>query len=95
MWCHRSYKAKLPLRILLMLVNCMALQNSIYEWTRDHRVHHKHVDTHADPYNSQRGFFFAHMGWLMCRKHPEVKRKGRAIDMSDLEKDPVVMFQHR
>ena len=34
------------------------------------------------------------MGWLMCRKHPDVTRKGKTIDMSDLKADPVIMFQH-
>src|SRR2546427_349928 len=52
LWCHRSYKANLPLRILLMIMNTMALQNDIYEWSRDHRVHHKFSETDADPHNS-------------------------------------------
>lgn len=62
---------------------------------RDHRVHHKFTDTDADPHNAQRGFFFSHMGWLMVRKHPDVISKGATIDMSDLEKDPVVIWQRR
>ncbi|XP_065354227.1 acyl-CoA Delta-9 desaturase isoform X1 [Calliphora vicina] len=95
LWSHRAYKARLPLRIFLMLCQSLAFQNSIYEWTRDHRVHHKFTDTDADPHNSRRGFFFAHMGWLLCRKHPDVKEKGKQIDMSDLRADPVVMFQRK
>lgn len=95
LWSHRAYKARLPLRIFLMLCQSLAFQNSIYEWTRDHRVHHKFTDSDADPHNSRRGFFFAHMGWLMCKKHPDVKQKGKQIDMSDLEADPVVMFQKK
>ncbi|KAH6947082.1 hypothetical protein HPB50_017044 [Hyalomma asiaticum] len=95
LWSHRSYKAKLPLRIILMLFNCMAGQNDIYDWVRDHRVHHKYSETDADPHNVNRGFFFAHVGWLMCRKHPEVTRKGKAIDCSDVANDPVVKFQTR
>lgn len=59
-----------------MLANTVACQNDIYVWTRDHRAHHRFSETDADPHNSNRGFFFAHMGWLMCRKHPEVIRKG-------------------
>lgn len=59
-----------------MISNTIALQNDIYEWCRDHRVHHKYSETDADPHDSRRGFFFAHMGWLMCRKHPAVKEKG-------------------
>lgn len=95
LWAHKSYKAKLPLRIILMVLQTLAFQNSIYEWVRDHRVHHKYTDTNADPHNSKRGFFFSHMGWLLCRKHSDVKNKGATIDMSDLEADPVVMFQDR
>jgi stearoyl-CoA desaturase (delta-9 desaturase) len=71
----------------------MAFQNHIYEWSRDHRVHHKYSETDADPHNAKRGFFFAHMGWLLTRKHPDVKAKGKGIDMSDLLADPVVKYQ--
>ncbi|EZA51020.1 hypothetical protein DMN91_003161 [Ooceraea biroi] len=95
LWAHRSYKAKWPLRIILMIFQTMAFQNHIYEWVRDHRVHHKFTDTDADPHNAQRGFFFSHMGWLLVRKHPDVIKKGATIDMSDLEKDFVVVWQRR
>ncbi|XP_017104428.2 acyl-CoA Delta12-desaturase [Drosophila bipectinata] len=95
LWSHKAYKAKLSLRIFLMLCQSLAFQNSIWEWTRDHRVHHKFTDTHADPHNSRRGFFFAHMGWLMCKKHPDVTTKGKQISMEDIEQDPVVMFQKK
>lgn len=95
LWSHRAYKARLPLRIFLMLCQSLAFQNSIYEWCRDHRVHHKFTDTNADPHNSGRGFFFAHMGWLMCKKHPDVRERGKTIDMSDILADPVVKFQKR
>jgi stearoyl-CoA desaturase (delta-9 desaturase) len=54
LWCHRSYKAKWPLRFLLMIFQTMAMQNDIYEWCRDHRVHHKYSETDADPHNSNR-----------------------------------------
>lgn len=95
LWAHRSYKAKLPLRIILACMQSLAFENSIYEWSRDHRVHHKYSETDADPHNAMRGFFFAHVGWLLCRKHPDVKSKGKQIDLSDLEADPIVRFQHR
>ncbi|VDN00515.1 unnamed protein product, partial [Onchocerca ochengi] len=35
------------------------------------------------------------MGWLMVRKHPEVKRKGSQLDLSDLFNDPILAFQRR
>ncbi|PSN55622.1 Acyl-CoA Delta(11) desaturase [Blattella germanica] len=95
LWCHRAYKAKWPLRLILCILQTVAFQNHIYEWVRDHRVHHKFCDTDADPHNSKRGFFFSHIGWLMIRKHPDVKEKGKTVDMSDLESDPIVVWQRR
>lgn len=93
LYTHRTFKANAKLRFLLVLFQTIAVQNSMYEWVRDHRVHHKYTDTNADPHNSKRGFFFSHIGWLMCKKHPDVKKFGARIDMSDLEADPIVMFQ--
>lgn len=95
LWAHKCYKAKWPLRLILMFFQTMAFQNHIYEWVRDHRVHHKFTDTDADPHNSKRGFFFSHMGWLMVRKHQDVMERGKSVDMSDLEKDPIVMWQKK
>ncbi|XP_074038958.1 acyl-CoA Delta-9 desaturase [Leptinotarsa decemlineata] len=95
LWAHRTYKAKLPLRIFLMICQSAALQNDLHEWVRDHRVHHKFTDTDADPHNSRRGFFFSHIGWLMVKKHKDVFSKGKTVDLSDIESDPVVMFQKR
>ncbi|KAK1931796.1 Stearoyl-CoA desaturase 5 [Phytophthora citrophthora] len=93
LWSHRGYKAKLPLRVFLMLCNSMAFEGTIFEWSRDHRVHHKGSDTTADPHNSERGLFFSHMGWVMVRKHKNVREAGKKLDFSDLLADPVVTFQ--
>ncbi|EPY76951.1 hypothetical protein CB1_001340007 [Camelus ferus] len=95
LWSHRSYKAKLPLRIFLAAANSMAFQNDIFEWSRDHRVHHKYSETDADPHNARRGFFFSHVGWLFVRKHRDVIEKGRRLDFTDLLADPVVRFQRK
>jgi len=95
LWAHRSYKAKLPLRVLLVAMNCVAFQNDIIEWSRDHRCHHKWTDTDADPHNVNRGFFFSHMGWLMTKKHPKIKEMGVKLDLSDLTSDPLLAFQRK
>lgn len=95
LWTHRSYIAKLPLRILLAGLYLTAGMNTIFDWVRDHRVHHKFSDTDADPHNANRGLFFSHVGWLMQKKHPDVLRRGREVDMSDILADPVVQFQQK
>lgn len=95
LWAHRSYKAAFGLRLFLALCNTMALQNDLYEWCRDHRTHHRFSETDGDPHNSKRGFFFAHIGWLLVKKHPKVRLQGAKVSLQDLEDDPIVMFQRR
>ena len=95
LWSHRSYTAGPALRCLLMLMNSIANQGSIFHWARDHRVHHKHSESTADPHNAQRGFFYAHVGWLLCKKHPDVVKEGKKLDFNDLKRDGFVMFQRK
>ncbi|KAM3964209.1 acyl-CoA desaturase [Aphomia sociella] len=95
LWAHKSYKARLPLRILLTIFNTIAFQDAVIDWARDHRIHHKYSETDADPHNATRGFFFSHVGWLLVRKHPQIKAKAHTIDMSDLHADPVLRFQKK
>ncbi|XP_068632669.1 acyl-CoA Delta-9 desaturase [Battus philenor] len=91
-WTHRSYKATLPLQIILVICYSVAGQNNIYNWVRDHRIHHKFSETWADPHDARRGFFFSHVGWLMMKKHPNVIMEGKKIDMSDIANDTIVQF---
>uniref|UniRef100_A0A6U0WYF9 Fatty acid desaturase domain-containing protein n=1 Tax=Rhizochromulina marina TaxID=1034831 RepID=A0A6U0WYF9_9STRA len=95
LWAHRSYDAHWSVRLILMLANSIANQGSLFHWCRDHRVHHKHSETHADPHNATRGFFFAHVGWLLVKKHKDVIAAGKELSYDDLKADPLVMFQKR
>ncbi|ENN73778.1 hypothetical protein HUJ04_010980 [Dendroctonus ponderosae] len=95
LWSHRAYKAKWPLRMLLVFLFTIAGQRHIYVWALDHRVHHKYSETDADPHNAKRGFFFSHVGWLVLTPHPLVVEKRKMVDMSDLENDSIVMWQKK
>jgi len=75
--------------------NILFVQKDVYTWALDHRVHHKYSETNADPHDARRGFFFAHVGWLFTTPHPDVVAKRKAADVSDLEADPIVMWQKR
>ena len=78
-----------------MICHCIAGQNCLFIWCRDHRVHHKFTETDADPHNSKRGFFFAHVGWLIKKKHPDVKSSALKLNFNDLKNDPIVSFQEK
>jgi len=92
LWAHTSYSATLPLRIWLALVGGGAVEGSIRWWARDHRAHHRYTDTDKDPYSVRKGLLYSHIGWMVMKQNP--KRIGRT-DISDLNEDPVVVWQHR
>ena len=90
-FAHKTFEAKWPLRLMVLLFGAGAFENSVLEWTSDHRRHHKHVDHDEDPYNIQKGFFHAHMGWILIKLNAEPPLD----NVPDLERDPLVRWQHR
>jgi stearoyl-CoA desaturase (delta-9 desaturase) len=95
LWSHKSYQAATPLRVLLMLMYTIAFQGSIFHWARDHRTHHRHVDKEEDPHDATQGLFYSHVGCYLLKKDPKVIAAGKEIDVSDLKRDWVVMWQLR
>lgn len=95
LWAHRAYKARGLLKGFLIVTESMAVNGSCYSYARDHRNHHKYVDTDADPKNARRGFFFAHIGWWCVKKNDQVIRSGQKLPKQDLLEDGYLMFQHR
>jgi stearoyl-CoA desaturase (delta-9 desaturase) len=92
LWSHRTYNAHWTVRLIFMLFGAMSLQNSILIWSSQHRTHHRFVDDwDKDPYSAKRGFWFSHMGWIL-RDYPSGRND--FSNARDLERDPIVMFQH-
>ncbi|CAI6090028.1 hypothetical protein V2G26_006482 [Clonostachys chloroleuca] len=92
LWAHSSYKATTPLKIYLAAVGAGAMEGSIRWWSRDHRAHHRYTDTVKDPYSVRKGLLYSHLGWMVFKQNP--KNTGRT-DITDLNEDPVVVWQHR
>ena len=91
LFSHKTFQAKLPLRLFILIFGAAAFENSVLLWASEHRRHHKHVDHDDDPYNISKGFFHAHIGWLLFKLWPEPPFD----NVADLKKDPLVMWQHR
>ncbi|CAN5454544.1 fatty acid desaturase [soil metagenome] len=91
LFAHRAFKGRLPVRLGTLIFGACAFENSALDWASDHRAHHKFVDHEDDdPYSIKRGFFFAHIGWLLFKLRPETR-----ANVADLQKDKLVMWQHR
>ncbi|KAF8322280.1 putative stearoyl-CoA desaturase [Clavulina sp. PMI_390] len=93
LWSHRSFVARRPLRFVLAILGTMGCQGSIKWWCSRHRLHHRYTDDPIhDPYAATLGLMHAHVGWIFRRP---VYEKMKFVDRSDLERDPVVRFQHQ
>ncbi len=91
LFSHMTFRAKAPLRIFVLIFGAAAFENSVLMWASEHRRHHKHVDHEEDPYDISKGFFHAHIGWLMFKLWPQPPFD----NVADLKRDPMVLWQHR
>ncbi|MEV4759358.1 acyl-CoA desaturase [Micromonospora sp. NPDC049559] len=74
---HGAFKAGRGVRIALAVLGSMAVQGPVLHWVADHRRHHAFADREGDPHSPwlfgtspaalARGFWHAHMGWLLDR----------------------------
>jgi stearoyl-CoA desaturase (delta-9 desaturase) len=74
---HSAFKARRWLRVTMAVVGSMAVQGPILHWVADHRRHHAFSDRDGDPHSPwlfgespaalARGFWHAHMGWILER----------------------------
>ncbi len=91
LFSHRTFLARMPIRLICLIFAAAAFEDSALHWSSEHRRHHKHVDSDGDPHDINKGFFHAHMGWLLFK--PD--RKPPMNNVSDLEKDPLVVWQYK
>lgn len=91
MMSHLAFKAHWSVRLFTLLFGAAAFENSALLWCSEHRRHHKHVDGDGDPYDITKGFFHAHMGWLLFKMQPEPPFD----NVADLQRDPLLAWQHR
>jgi len=90
LFSHRAYQASWPVRLFYLVFGAAAFENSLLAWSADHRIHHSFVDQEKDPYNIKRGFWWAHMGWILF----DFNEPNLAL-VKDLNQDPLVRWQHK
>jgi stearoyl-CoA desaturase (Delta-9 desaturase) len=91
LFSHLAFKASWFVRFFTVIFGAGAFENSVLMWASEHRRHHKHVDDDDDPYCISKGFFHAHIGWLIFKLHPAPPYD----NVADLQKDKLVLWQDR
>ena len=99
---HHSFETYRPLRALWMILGALSVEGSPLVWCAVHRKHHCKSDKRGDPHsphlhgegvwNSLKGFWFSHTGWLLTGhwSYPDVKRF-----VPDLLRDPLLVWTDR
>lgn len=90
LYSHRTYKAHKSVEAVLLFFGTLATEGSVWRWSHDHRLHHRHVDTEKDPYDTPKGFWHSHLLWMFKKEIPFDDRY-----LGDLRENALLRFQDR
>jgi stearoyl-CoA desaturase (delta-9 desaturase) len=86
---HRSFEVPKLLEYFFVLCGTLACEGGPIEWVGQHRIHHKYSDTESDPHDSNKGFWWSHMGWMLHKVPAKADIPRYTKDIAD---DPVYQF---
>jgi stearoyl-CoA desaturase (delta-9 desaturase) len=67
---HGAFKTSRTAQFLFAVLGASAAQRGALWWSSQHRHHHAHADTAADPHSPGRhGFLWSHVGWFLAREN--------------------------
>lgn len=89
---HRSFTTPKWFEYVLATLGSLTAEGSPAEWVAIHRIHHKYSDTEEDPHDSNRGFWWSHMGWLSYEPPPTEELKKYTPDLNG---DPYYEFMRK
>jgi stearoyl-CoA desaturase (delta-9 desaturase) len=89
---HRAFSTSRVAQFALAFLAQTSAQNSVLWWAAMHRRHHLYSDTELDGHSPrQRGFLYAHVGWIFDRKH----MKTDMVRVADLAAFPELVWLDR
>lgn len=87
-WAHKAVTFVRPIEYILVVCATFVLQMPARQWISSHIKHHDHTDDDDDPYNIQRGFWWAHFEWIVLAPLPPIELPDRLAD------NPVIRWQN-
>ena len=89
---HRAFSTSRAFQFVLAFLAQTTAQNSVLWWAALHRRHHLYSDTEEDTHSPrQRGFFYAHVGWIFDQRHHQTD----LVRVADLAAFPELMWLDR
>ncbi len=71
-FAHRSYKLGRGMQFVMAFGGGTSAQKGPLWWAGNHRNHHRFSDTERDLHSPLKGFWWSHVGWILCDKHNEL-----------------------
>ena len=69
---HRSFQLGRTAQFLMAFLAQTSGQKGVLWWAAHHRDHHRYSDSERDIHSPlQRGFWYAHLGWILSNEHDE------------------------
>jgi fatty-acid desaturase len=62
---HRAFRCPRAVEYALVTLAMLTAQGSPLLWAATHRLHHARTDAEGDVHSPTRGFWHAHMGWIL------------------------------
>ncbi len=89
---HRSYKMGRAAQFLMAFLAQTSAQKGVLWWAAHHRHHHRHSDQEEDVHSPwQKGFWWAHVGWVVSNDWDEYDPKA----IADFAKFPELRWLDR
>ncbi|MEO6629385.1 MAG: acyl-CoA desaturase [Aquihabitans sp.] len=85
---HRAYKLGRGMQFLMAFGGGTSAQKGALWWAGHHRNHHRYSDTELDLHSPQKGFWWSHVGWILCDKNSDWDADG----IRDFAKFPELRF---
>ena len=79
-FAHRSYRLGRPMQLVMAFGGLTSAQKGPLWWAGHHRNHHRYSDTDRDLHSPQKGFWWSHVGWILCDKNND-------LDVNDAIRD--------
>ena len=88
---HKSYKLNRFWQFVFAFGAESTAQKGVLWWASHHREHHQFSDTDLDIHSPRKGFWWSHVGWILCDKY-------KAYDsdrIRDFERFPEIRWINR
>lgn len=90
-FAHRTYELNRFWQFVMAFGGTTAAQKGPLWWAAHHRDHHRYSDTPRDIHSPRKGFWWSHVGWILCNRYKPTKLNR----IEDFAKFPELRFLDR